>query len=105
MAAYTIEKSAAIGIQLLYCDLNHEDEFIMIMTFDSLDKVHDFASEDYEAMMVLEQLSDVNWLNNKIDVQQHLDNHQGLYTMMDTRLKTEIAQRTLSDLCRKPSVG
>jgi heme-degrading monooxygenase HmoA len=43
------------GIQLLYHDLNHEDEFITIMTFDSLDAVRDFASDDYEAAVVLEQ--------------------------------------------------
>ena len=49
------------GIQLLYHDLNHEDEFITIMTFDSLDAVRDFASDDYEAAVVLEQLAGVKF--------------------------------------------
>jgi len=43
------------GIQLLRCDLDHEVEFITIMTFDSLDAVRRFTGEDYEAAVVPEQ--------------------------------------------------
>ena len=41
-----------------------------------------------------------NSLNNNTGVPQHLDNRQVVYTMMDKRLKSEIAQRKLSDLGR-----
>jgi heme-degrading monooxygenase HmoA len=40
------------GIQLLRRDLDHEVEFITIMTFDSLDAVREFAGEDYGAAVV-----------------------------------------------------
>ena len=43
------------SIQLLCRDLDHEVEFITIMTFDSIDAVHEFAGEDYEAAVVPKQ--------------------------------------------------
>jgi heme-degrading monooxygenase HmoA len=43
------------GIQLLRRDLDHEVEFITIMTFDSLDAVREFAGKDYEAAVVPKQ--------------------------------------------------
>jgi len=40
------------GIQLLRRTVGEEVEFVTIMTFDSLDAVHEFAGEDYEAAVV-----------------------------------------------------
>ena len=40
------------GIQLLRREINHEVEFITIMSFESLDAVREFAGEDYEAAVV-----------------------------------------------------
>ena len=41
-------------IQLLRRKINHEVEFITIMTFESLDAVREFAGEDYEVAVVPE---------------------------------------------------
>jgi heme-degrading monooxygenase HmoA len=49
------------SIQLLRRDLNHEFEFIIIMRFDSLDSVREFAGEDYETAVVPEQLAGVKF--------------------------------------------
>lgn len=43
------------GIQLLRREVNHEAEFVTIMTFESLDAVREFAGEDYEAAVVPEK--------------------------------------------------
>ena len=43
------------GIQLLRREINHEVEFITIMTFESLDAVREFAGEDYEVAVVPEK--------------------------------------------------
>lgn len=43
------------GIQLLRREINHEVEFITIMTFESLDAVREFAGEDYEQAVVPEK--------------------------------------------------
>ncbi len=40
------------GIRLLRRDVDHEVEFVTIMTFDGLDAVRQFAGEDYEAAVV-----------------------------------------------------
>ena len=47
----------------------------------------------------------INSLNNNTGVPQHVDNRRGVRTMKDMHFKNEIAQRELSDLCGKPSVG
>jgi heme-degrading monooxygenase HmoA len=43
------------GIQLLRREVNDEVEFVTIMTFESLDAVREFASEDYEQAVVPEK--------------------------------------------------
>ena len=40
------------GIQLLRRELGQEVEFVTLMTFNSLDAVHEFAGEDYETAVV-----------------------------------------------------
>jgi antibiotic biosynthesis monooxygenase (ABM) superfamily enzyme len=40
------------GIRLLRRNLDHEVEFVTIMTFQDLDAVRQFAGEDYEAAFV-----------------------------------------------------
>jgi heme-degrading monooxygenase HmoA len=43
------------NIQLLRREIGDEVEFITIMLFDSLDAIHEFAGEDYEAAVVPEK--------------------------------------------------
>jgi heme-degrading monooxygenase HmoA len=40
------------GIQLFRRELEHEEEFVTIMWFDSLDAVRSFAGEDYAVAVV-----------------------------------------------------
>ena len=43
--------------------------------------------------------------NRAADVPQYLDESRGVYILRSMHLKSEIAQRELSDLCRKSSVN